>query len=36
MKKKKSRMHSSDAEKGWFGIKDAKFIYHGDWNDPEV
>ena len=34
--KKKSRMHSSDAEKGWFGIKDAKFIYHGDWNDPEV
>lgn len=34
--KKKSRMHSKDAEKGWFGIKDAKFIYHGDWNDPEV
>ena len=36
MKKKKSRMHSNDVEKGWFGIKDAEFIYHGDWNDPEV
>lgn len=20
----------------WFGVKGAKFIYHGDWNDPEV
>lgn len=20
----------------WFGIKGAKFIYHGDWDDPEV
>ena len=20
----------------WFGIKGARFIYHGDWNDPEV
>ena len=29
-------MHSNDAVKGWFGIKDAEFIYHGDWNDPEV
>ena len=29
-------MHSNDVAEGWFGIKDAKFIYHGDWNDPEV
>ena len=35
-KKKRSRRHSNDAAEGWFGIKDAKFIYHGDWNDPEV
>lgn len=34
--KKRSRRHSNDAAEGWFGIKDAKFIYHGDWNDPEV
>ena len=34
--KKRGRRHSNDAAKGWFGIKDAKFIYHGDWNDPEV
>ena len=20
----------------WFGVKGARFIYHGDWNDPEV
>lgn len=24
--------HNND----WFGIKSAKFIYHGDWSDPEV
>ena len=36
MKKRKSRTHSKDAEKWWFDIPGAKFIYHGDWNDPEV
>ena len=36
MKKRKSRAHSKDAEKWWFDIPGAKFIYHGDWNDPEV
>lgn len=35
-KRSRSRRNSNDAAKGWFGIKDAKFIYHGDWNDPEV
>lgn len=20
----------------WFGIKGARFIYHGDWSDPEI
>ena len=29
-------MDESKKDKGWFGIKNAKFIYHGDWNDPEV
>ena len=29
-------MDESKKDEGWFGIKNAKFIYHGDWNDPEV
>ena len=23
-------------EKNWYGIEGIKFIYHGDWNDPEI
>ena len=31
---KKKRV--SKEEDNWYGIKDAKFIYHGDYSDPEV
>ena len=30
------QMDESKKNEDWFGIKNAKFIYHGDWNDPEV
>lgn len=29
-------MDDSRKNEDWFGIKGAKFIYHGDWADPEV
>lgn len=34
MKGTRKTMESS--KDNWFDIPDAKFIYHGDWSDPEV
>lgn len=34
MKRTRKTMESS--KNNWFDIPDAKFIYHGDWSDPEV
>ena len=32
----RGRMMTEDKDTGWHGIRGAKFIYHGDWADPEI
>lgn len=32
----KRKLKLDEAEENWLGIPDAKFIWHGEWSDPEI
>ena len=34
--RKPTKKAQKKEEQWWFGIPGAKFIYHGDWSDPEI